>query len=57
MKSEDINKLGVIVLSFSLLIFIYMNSYGERCFGVFGLLAAYLVLLYDIVSQIYFIVK
>ena len=56
MKSEDVNKLVVIVASIFLIGIIYVKSVGVVCFSAIDILTSYAILVYDIVSQIYFIV-
>lgn len=56
MKAEIVNRLGVIIASGVLLLYLFLSTVESVCFSPLELLATYAILTYDIVSQIFFLV-
>ena len=56
MNAENTNRIFVIIATGFLLFYLYLASFNSECFEPIKLLAGYSVLIYDIASQIAFLV-
>jgi len=57
MKLEDLNRFMIILLSGILLFYILISSINSNYFNPKDLLYSYSILLYDIISSIYFLLN
>ena len=57
MKSEDINRLIIITLSGILILYILISSINTQHFKSKDLLYSYTILIYDIISSIFFLLS
>ena len=57
MKAKDVNKIIVIIGTAVLLLFLHISSMKSECFKPLQTLFGYGILIYDIVAQIYFLLR